>query len=408
MYPWFVVALLCIVGCLNYLDRMMIATMRGSIVEAIPMTDAQFGLLTATFLWIYGLLSPFAGFLADRFSRSRVIILSLLIWSAVTCLTYFATTFEHLLISRALMGISESLYAPAALALIMDYHKDGTRSLANSIHIAGIMGGQSLGFMGGWLAESYRWNFAFSTFGIIGVVYALILFWVLKDPVMRGEKEAGNFGKIIFKQAFSHLFSNKAYWMALAVWGFLGIVGWLVIGWLPTYFKENFSLSQTMAGIYATGYVQTSAFLGVIVGGLLADQWSRANPLGRLFLPAAGLCIAAPAIFIASDTTLLTVAVGCFMVYSFTRIFTDGNMMPILCMFIDRKYIATGYGFLNFFACMVGGISLYAGGVLRDADIDLAIIYRTSAALLAVCAFLLFRIRTLPRATNSSAGDIQN
>lgn len=383
------------VGCLNYLDRMMITTMRVSIVEAIPMTDAQFGLLTATFLWIYGLLSPFAGFLADRFSRSRVIIFSLLVWSAVTWLTSFATTFEHLLISRALMGISESFYAPAALALIMDYHKDSTRSLANSIHIAGIMGGQSLGFIGGWLAESNSWNFAFSIFGIIGIIYAVILLVALKDPVIRQEKEAGDVGKIVFRQAFSHLFRSKAYLMALTVWGLLGVVGWLVIGWLPTYFKENFSLSQTMAGVYATGYVQTSAFLGVIAGGLLADRWSRINPDARLLLPAIGLCIAAPAIFIASDTTLLILAIGCFMIYSFTRIFTDGNMMPILCMIIDRRYIATGYGLLNFFACTVGGIGLYAGGVLRDADTDLAIVFRTGAVLLAACAFLLYRIRKL-------------
>ncbi len=395
LYPWFVVILLCMVGCLNYLDRMMITTMRVSIVEAIPMTDAQFGLLTATFLWIYGLLSPFAGFLADRFSRSRVIIFSLLVWSAVTWLTSFATTFEHLLISRALMGISESFYAPAALALIMDYHKDSTRSLANSIHIAGIMGGQSLGFIGGWLAESNSWNFAFSIFGIIGIIYAVILLVALKDPVIRQEKEAGDVGKIVFRQAFSHLFRSKAYLMALTVWGLLGVVGWLVIGWLPTYFKENFSLSQTMAGVYATGYVQTSAFLGVIAGGLLADRWSRINPDARLLLPAIGLCIAAPAIFIASDTTLLILAIGCFMIYSFTRIFTDGNMMPILCMIIDRRYIATGYGLLNFFACTVGGIGLYAGGVLRDADTDLAIVFRTGAVLLAACAFLLYRIRKL-------------
>ena len=83
---WLVVALLWVVACLNYLDRVMITTMRGSVIEAIPMTEAQFGMLTAVFLWIYGLLSPFAGFLADRFSRSRIIITSLFAWSAITWL----------------------------------------------------------------------------------------------------------------------------------------------------------------------------------------------------------------------------------------------------------------------------------------------------------------------------------
>src|SRR5690242_15902131 len=94
---WIVVALLCIVGALNYLDRIMITTMRSSIIDAMPMTDAYFGLLTSVFLWVYGILSPFAGFLADRFSRSRVIIASLFVWSAVTLLTSYASTFEELL-----------------------------------------------------------------------------------------------------------------------------------------------------------------------------------------------------------------------------------------------------------------------------------------------------------------------
>src|SRR5688572_31483265 len=84
---WLTVALLWVVAALNYLDRIMITTMRGSVVEAIPMTDAQFGLLTSIFLWVYGLLSPFAGFLADRFNRSRLIIGSLLVWSLLTWLT---------------------------------------------------------------------------------------------------------------------------------------------------------------------------------------------------------------------------------------------------------------------------------------------------------------------------------
>ena len=98
---WRFAALLWFVAVLNYLDRIMITTMRASLVEAVPMTDAQFGLLTSVFLWVYGLLSPFAGFLADRFSRSRIIVGSVLVWSAVTWLTGQARTFEKLLMAPA-------------------------------------------------------------------------------------------------------------------------------------------------------------------------------------------------------------------------------------------------------------------------------------------------------------------
>ena len=146
---WLVVGLLWFVALLNYLDRVMITTMRGSLTEAIPMTDAQFGLLTSVFLWVYAVLSPFAGFLADRFSRSRVILWSLLAWSALTWLTGYAKTFEQLLVVRALMGVSEATYIPAALALITDYHRGPTRSLATGVHMTGISVGSGLGGLGG-------------------------------------------------------------------------------------------------------------------------------------------------------------------------------------------------------------------------------------------------------------------
>lgn len=396
IYPWVVVGLLCVVGCLNYLDRMMITTMRGSILEEIPMTDAQFGLLTSLFLWIYGLLSPLAGFLADRYNRSRVIIGSLFVWSVVTWLTAHATTFEELLITRALMGISEACYIPAALALIVDYHKGNTRSLAVGIHMGGIMIGQSLGFIGGWLAEHHTWNFAFTIFGIVGMVYAVVLLLSLRDPKNtfdNQEVQPETLPKIGFKKALREILYNKTYLLALTFWAMGSIVTWMVVGWLPTYYKEHFNLSQSMAGVYATGYFHTASLFGVLTGGYLADRWSRNNPRARILVPVIGLIVAAPGIFIASSTSVLAVAIGCFMVYAFTRTFLDANMMPILCMIINPRYLATGYGFLNLVACIVGGVGLYAGGVLRDANVNLDVMFRVAAFSLLICAGLLYSVR---------------
>ena len=395
---WLVVALLCVVGALNYLDRVMITTMRSSIVDAIPMTDTQFGLLTAVFLWTYGLLSPMAGFLADRFSRSRVIIGSLFVWSVVTWLTAYSTTFGELLTTRVLMGVSEACYIPAALALIVDYHRGTTRSLATGIHVGGMMIGQSLGFIGGWLAQNSSWSTAFRIFGVVGIVYAVLLIFFLRDaPATRVEETSvAPRQKVHFASALRNLFSRGSFVLALAFWGFLGMVGWLIIGWLPTYYQEHFRLSQGEAGLYATGYLHTTALIGVLLGGFLADRWSLTNPRARLLLPAIGLLLAAPSVFTASVTDILPVAVAGFVIYALTRTFSDANMMPILCLITDARYRATGYGVLNLFSCIVGGLGIYAGGMLRDNHIDVSVLFRVAAGLMVLCASILFSIRIKP------------
>ncbi|WP_285544360.1 MFS transporter [Dyadobacter frigoris] len=395
IYPWIIVALLCVVGCLNYLDRTMITTMRGSILQSIPMTDAQFGLLTSLFLWVYGLLSPLAGFLADRFNRSRVIIGSLFVWSVVTWFTAHATTFEELLWTRALMGVSEACYIPAALALITDYHRGSTRSLATGIHMGGIMVGQSLGFIGGWLAEDRTWNFAFNIFGGIGMIYSLVLLFTLRDRKEGVQEKIAikDLPVISFKNAITDLFKNRSYLLAMGFWGLGGMVSWMVVGWLPTYYKEHFNLSQTIAGMYATGYFHTASLLGVLTGGYLADRWSRSFPRARIMVPVIGLIVAAPGIFIASSTTILGVAVVCFMIYAFTRTFLDANMMPILCMIVNPRYRATGYGVLNMISCIIGGLGLYAAGALRDTEINLERMFQVAAVTLLVCAGLLYFVR---------------
>jgi MFS family permease len=391
---WRVVALLCVVGCLNYLDRTMITTMRTSIVQAMPMTDAQFGLLTSVFLWVYGILSPFAGFLADHFNRSRVIIVSLFIWSAVTWLTAYATTFEQLLATRILMGISEACYIPAALALIVDYHQGPSRSLASGIHIAGIMVGQSMGFVGGWIAELHDWNTSFSVFGVIGVVYSLVLLVFLKDAPKSRETEAKPAGPPVhFFEAVKSLFAEKSFLLLIVFWAFLGIIGWMVAGWIPTYYQEHFKLSQGMAGLYATGYLYPASIVGVILGGFLTDRWARRNPDAQIYIPVIGLLIAAPCIFVASYTDILPLTITMFMVYGLTRMFCDTNIMPILCLSADPRYRATGYGILNLFACIIGGLSVYAGGLLRDMHVDLGRIFQSAAILMILCIGLLYLIK---------------
>lgn len=396
---WLTVALLFFIGALNYLDRIMITTMRSSIIDSMPMSEAQFGLLTSAFLWTYGILSPFAGYVADRFNRSKVVMLSLFVWSLITWITAYSRTFEQLLATRILMGISEACYIPAALALIADYHRSSTRSLATGIHMTGVMIGSSLGFIGGMVAENIAWNSPFILFGIVGTVYSVVIALILRDPPKdRGSQaNVSQAGKVSFFEGVSDLFRKRAYLLMLGYWGLLGVVGWMVIGWLPTYYKEHFNLSQGIAGLYATGYLYPAQIVGLLLGGFLADRWSRTNRLSRIQVPAIGLCIAAPCVFLASTTYVLPVAIIALVFYAVTRSFGDSNMMPMLCMVADPRYRATGYGILNFFSTIIGGIALYAGGVLRDADIDLSRMYQFAAFTMIICAIMLFLIRPKPQ-----------
>jgi len=211
-----VVALLFVVACLNYLDRVMLTTMRSSVVAAIPMTDTQFGLLMSGFLQVYALMSPVGGFLADRISRSKVIVWSLFLWSAVTWMTSRATTFEELLATRILMGFGEACYIPAAVALISDYHRGVTRSLATGIHMTGISLGQALGGLGGVLAEKHEWSYAFSLFGIFGVLYGILRARILRDaPPDSVQGPVDVAPKAAFFEAIRSFFSSRSYCCAL-------------------------------------------------------------------------------------------------------------------------------------------------------------------------------------------------
>jgi len=404
---WLVVALLWFVAGFNYLDRVMVATMHRSLVTAIPMTDAQFGLLTSGFLWVYGLLGPVGGYLADRFSRSKMILVSMFAWSATTWLTAHATTFNELLATRALMGISEAAYLPAALALIADYHRGPTRSLATGVHMTGILAGSALGGLGGLLAEGYGWRHPFSLFGMIGVAYCGVLVFTLRDapreeqgPPTGVEARA----RPRFGAAIASLFARGSFVVLFIFWGVLAIVGWSVTGWMPTYLMEHFHLAQGRAGLTATVSSSAASFLGVLVGGAWADRWSRTQPRARILVPAIGLCLAIPGILLASNTSVLVFAILGLVLYGLTRAFTDSNLMPILCVISNPRYRATGYGVLNMIANIIGGLSIYAGGMLRDRHIDVTRVFEFGAGGMAVSAALLMFVNRQARLIRGGAG----
>ncbi|MBC7365614.1 MAG: MFS transporter [Undibacterium sp.] len=407
---WVIVGLLFCVGLLNYLDRVMLITMRRSIIAEIPMSDTQFGLLTTAFLICYAFLSPIGGYLADNYSRSRIILVSLFAWSVTTWLTAHATTFGELLATRILMGLSEAFYLPAAGALIADYHTNRTRALANGIHLSGVVVGSGLGGLGGWLAERHGWTFAFELFGGIGVVFAGFAFFLLKDrpkatlePKMEavaGMKTAEE--KLSVMAALGSLFRRPAFVGLMLFWGMLGLSSWAFVGWMPTFIGERFGLGQGEAGLTTTGYLYGASLVGMVGGGFWADRWSQRDSRGRAFVGIIGLVGAAIAIVFVTGATALPVAIACLMGYGLCRALPDSNMVPILCGIADPRYRATGIGFLNAFATFVGGLTILAGGMIRDAKLDITYLFLGAAGGLVLCIGLLWAIR--PREPAGSVG----
>ena len=422
-YAWIVVALLIPVALLNYLDRQMLATMKASMVTDIPTiaNKADWGLVLGSFKWTYALLGPFGGYISDRFSRRWVIGASLLSWSAVTWWTGQATTFNELLAARALMGISEAFYFPAALALITEYHLGPTRSRAVGVHQAGVYLGQILGGFAGYVADSpaHGWRWAFSTAGVVGVLYVIPLMAALRDPIPEradGSRSAPGHPERAQRVEGSALESSRANAQTGVLRGLLGnrdfillvlyftlpaIAGWVVRDWMPEILRERFDLGQGKAGVSAILFVQVAALVGAIVGGTLADRWMRHTPRGRIYASAIGTTLFLPALFGVGNAGTLGIAIAGLIVFGLGWGFFDSNNMPILSQIARPEWRATGYGIMNMVSIACGGFGDWAFGALRDRDVPLNLIFGVFAGVALLSVFIVLMIR--PRGEDATA-----
>nr|MBP7141069.1 MFS transporter [Opitutaceae bacterium] len=204
--------------------------------------------------------------------------------------------------------------------------------------------------------------------------------------------------------AMQSLLGNTNFLLALLYWGLMGASAWAVVGWMPTYLNEQFKLGQGVAGLSATGYYQTAALAGVLVGGIWADRWSRRHPLGPIYVVMIGVAVSAPSILLVSVTDTLVVALAGLVMFGLTKSFADANMMPILTLVADSRYRATGYGLLNLCACAVGGAAIYAGGVLRDANVNVVRVFQFGGLSFIVSLAILFFLRPGKSAPQPMAG----
>ena len=378
-YPWVVVGLLWVVALLNYMDRQMLSTMKDAMM--IDITELQkaenFGNLMAVFLIIYGFMSPFGGMIADRINRKWLIVGSLFVWSAVTYGMGLAENFTQVYWLRALMGLSEALYIPAALSLIADYHTGKTRSLAIGIHMTGLYMGQAVGGFGATVAAAYSWQTTFHSFGLIGITYSVILviFLFEKRNEQKDIETLHNAGKapemkIPLLKGLGMIFSTAAFWVILFYFAAPSLPGWATKNWLPTLFSESLHIPMSQAGPLSTITIAASSFIGVIFGGILSDRWVQKNIRGRVYTGAIGLALTIPSLVLLGFGSSLVAIVGAAMLFGIGYGMFDANNMPILCQFIPAKLRGTAYGMMNMVGVFAGaGVTSVLGKMTDNGNL---------------------------------------
>ena len=423
-WAWIAVAVLWVVVMLNnYFDRQLLAVLNTSITsgeQGIAMTQAQFGMVTSAFLIVYAALSPVGGYLADRFSRKFIILCSLVVWSVVTWMTGQSSSYEELIFWRGAMGVSEAFYIPAALALISDYHRGSTRSMATGLHMSGIYAGQILAGFGAWIANdpacALGWRLTFETFGFIGVAYAIIVILFLHDPQAGKDDEAAaveltsdatptsDFG---IGHVLRSLFTGRAMAMLLIMYACAGFANWFLMGWYPRLLQDMFRISEAEAGPMATMWVNIAKYAAVLLAAVVADMWYRSNKNARAYVPGICFCLAGPCVIVAM-LPALGVPIGLTLVATVSLVSMQGvaqgsldaTLMPVLRSHIDERFSATGYGLLNLTSVSAGALISWLGGYLKDSGIALGVPLSIAGFLMVICGLLFF---FLPKQTNSSS-----
>ena len=409
-YKWILVAILFLAASLNYADRGALTAVFPLLRKDLGMSDMALAAIGSFFLWSYALFSPVAGYLGDRFSRSALVTWSIVAWSVVTILTAFVQTTEQLLSMRVLLGIAESLYIPASLALIAEHHATPTRAMAMSLHLAGFYSGVVFGgTVAGYLGESYGWRPSLLVLGSVGLLLGLLCKLTVfglpaaLSPESAMEKHAVQ----SFGRSFSNLVKTASYWVLLLEAMLLAIGTWIFANWLPLYFTETFKMSLSGAGFAGTFPVQAGAMIGILAGGYFSDRVARKTVQRRMLFHSLCYLAAAPLLLAFVVSSNYTIILSAIFGYSLLRAVGGANANPLLCDLLPKNSWSTAVGLMNTTNCFAGGVGILIAGYLKR-DFGLGGIFAGTAGIVLVAGillllgYLLFLRGDLERSQNAS------
>lgn len=397
-YSWAVVAMLWFICFFNYADRQAIFSVFPLLEKDFGFDKQELGLIGSAFAAVYALTAPIAGQISDRFSRKLVILAGLYVWSIVTGFTAVCSKVWQFVFVRGAEGLGETVYFPASMSLISDYHAKGTRSKAMGFHqtsvYAGTIGG---GALAGWMGQRFGWQSPFILLGIAGVLLGLVLALFIREPA-RNEAERRELGPTAdvpieapmpFGQFLRTLFSTPS--AVLLMLGFLGAnsVGMVFLAWMPLFVYEKFRVDLTEAAVTATLYLQVASMAGSALGGFMAD-WLRAHTTGgRMYVQALGTLCGAPFIVLCGVTEEKSLLIAGLILLGLSKGIYDSNIWASLYEVVPPSRRSSAVGMMNMIGWLGGAVLTFVIGYLVSRELPMSVAIARMAAIYVVVGLLL-------------------
>jgi predicted MFS family arabinose efflux permease len=369
-YKWVVLATLTIVYVFNFIDRQVLVILQEPIKLELGLSDTQLGLLTGlTFAALYVILGIPIARLADRGNRKNIIVASLAIWSLMTVLSGLSKNFVHLFLARMGVGIGEAGGSPPAHSIISDYFPSKQRATALSIYSTGIYIGILVGFVvGGVLAKNYGWRVAFYSLGIPGLLFAVLLYFVVKEPI-KGRLDSMDLGdrNPTLKEVLSLLLEKKTFVYVALASGFhtFGLFGFS--NFSASFLSRVHQIDVATAGIVLGLSMGIGGGIGTFLGGYLSDKLSHRDMRWYIWVP---MIAGASAIFfnylLIFSEAINLVYVGIFMTSLLTALYL-GPTIAITHSLVNANMRAFASAILFFVLNLIGlGFGPLVIGMLSD------------------------------------------
>ena len=312
-YRWTVLVMLTLVYTFNFIDRQILVILQEPIKADLGLSDAQLGLLTGfSFALVYVTAGIPIAWLADRSNRRNIVAASLAFWSFMTAISGLVQNFGQLLAARLGVGVGEAGGSPPSHSMISDYFPPGSRGTALSFYSMGIYIGVLFGFAaGGWIAENFGWRNAFFVIGIPGILYALAVLWVVKEP-KRGQFDVGGTPpKSSLSETMNCLRGRPTFWWISIGCAFTAFVSYGNGNFMPSFLMRNHGLSLAEVGAILGLISGLSGATGTFLGGFLADRLGVRDIRWYVWIPMlGGITAMIPAYYtlLGENTTLIIAA----------------------------------------------------------------------------------------------------